>query len=65
MQSRNRSSSSLKSLPRLLPYLRVRLSHGLSTDFTLAVNMAAISSFSRIFFSPSSMRLTILSKSGM
>mmetsp|Transcript_29314 Transcript_29314/g.94495 ORF Transcript_29314/g.94495 Transcript_29314/m.94495 type:complete len:257 (+) Transcript_29314:792-1562(+) len=65
MHRRKRSSSSLKSLPRLLPYLSVRLSHAFSTDLTLAARMLAISSFSTIFFSPSSMRLTILSKSGM
>ena len=66
MQRRKRSSSSLKSLPRLLPYLSVRLSHGLSpADLTLLVSNVAISDFSAIFFSPSSIFLETFSQSPM
>ena len=63
MQTRKRSSSSVKSLPRLLPYLIWSVSHGLSVDVTLFLSASAILAFSRILRSPSSTRRAVLSKS--
>mmetsp|Transcript_29459 Transcript_29459/g.50433 ORF Transcript_29459/g.50433 Transcript_29459/m.50433 type:complete len:206 (-) Transcript_29459:1153-1770(-) len=65
MHTRNRSSSSVKSFPRLLPYLICSVCHGLSVDATLLLRASAIFAFSRILRSPSSTRLAILSKSPM
>eukprot|EP00964_Phaeocystis_antarctica_P032531 scaffold18425_cov51-Phaeocystis_antarctica.AAC.6 len=42
MHTRKRSSSSVKSLPRLLPYLRASMVHGLSVLETLALSAVAI-----------------------
>mmetsp|Transcript_5326 Transcript_5326/g.16707 ORF Transcript_5326/g.16707 Transcript_5326/m.16707 type:complete len:209 (-) Transcript_5326:555-1181(-) len=53
MQRRKRSSSSLKTLPRLVPYLSVSCCHALSYFAILLRSASCISSRTASFFSPS------------